>query len=283
MFRMILVLFLALFSQWGQAKQVDENIKDYLVYANVYQWYGQLDTDQDWHEKQPQAVIDFSEYPQGRWQTGAHHILDIAAITDKAGTGSDAVSHQVRVTLEFYPANPNAEQVVGQYLEQVITFDSSNNRVLKVETQLNEQDDFESRYIPSAETNLIRSFLYRWTQGLDEPGSERLSHWFAADAKVELAEANIDTIAAYQIQLSEQGLTQSRRAMRNLLITPSGAGQFQLEFEYQWSAFNAQGENEIANIGVSIRLTVIDGKVQIKAYKEQYLAPKTDLGAEIRC
>lgn len=283
MLRMILLLFLALFSQWGQAKQTDENIKDYLVYANVYQWYGELDTDQSWQEKHPQAVIDFSEYLQGHWQAGAHHILEISAVTDSVETEGDALSNQVRVVLEFYPENPNAEPVLGQYLAQLLTFDSSNNRVLKVETQFNEQDDFESSYIPSAETNLIRSFLYRWTQGLDEPGSDLLSRWFAADAKVELAETNISTIAAYQTQLSEQGLIQSRRVMKNLRIMPMGAQQYQLEFEYQWSALNAQGENEMANIGVSVELTVVDGKVLILVYREQYLAPKTDLGAEIKC
>ncbi|MFT7365530.1 MAG: hypothetical protein ACI9OW_000410 [Marinobacter psychrophilus] len=142
-------------------------------------------------------------------------------------------------------------------MQQLVTFDHNLQQVLKVETELNEKDDFESRYIASASTNLIRAFLYSWTQGLDEPGSASLSHWLASDAQVTLTEDQI--------------------------ISPLDKQQYHVDFEYQWSALNAQGENEIANIGVSMRLSVIDGKVLMQVYTEQYLAPKTDLGAEVCC
>lgn len=280
MLRMIMLLMFAALSPWCQAESADNDAKDYLIYANVYQWYGELDTSQHWRELQPQAVVDLQEYPQGKWQAGAHHILNIATI-DLAASAQTVAQTQVRVTVEFYLKGKDDEAVIGRYLNQVLTFE--HQKIVRVHTELNELDDFESNYIASADTNLIRGFLYRWTQGLDEPGSTALNHWLAADAKIELAEAGINNINDYQVSLSEQGLVQSRRAMRNLKITPLGNAKYQLEFEYQWSALNAQGENEMANIGVLIGLTVIEGKLQIQTYKEQYLAPKTDLGAEIKC
>jgi hypothetical protein len=283
MLKMIYVVLLAIFCQTATAEQADENIKDYLIHASVYQWYGELDSNENWRNSHPQAVLDFKEYPHKSWQKGAHQILDIAPIIEDEASNTQATSHRVRVTLEFYPAVEGSDHVTGQYVQQLVTFSLKTQQVLKVETEFNEQDDFESRYIASADTNLIRAFLYSWTQGLDEPSSVSLTHWLISDAQVTLAEPQINTIDAYQALLRSQGLSQSRRVIKNLKISPLNEDQYQVEFEYQWSALNAQGENEIANIGVSISLTVTDGKVQIKAYKEQYLAPKTDLGAEIKC
>jgi hypothetical protein len=71
--------------------------------------------------------------------------------------------------------------------------------------------------------------------------------------------------------------------IRNLKISPLDEQQYQVEFEYQWSAINGDGETKIADIGVPLRLSVVDGKVSVHIYTEQYLTPKTDLGAEVRC
>ncbi|MBB1270695.1 hypothetical protein [Shewanella sp. SR44-3] len=302
MLRVMILLVLACVSQSVYSTEL---IKDYLVNAQVYQWYGDLDASQMWREKYPSAKVDLQEYSQGQpqgqsqgqWQPGAHHILDITPLPENT-----PFITQVRVTLEFYPQEIHREKVVGYYLQQLLSFDQRsgdfNLSLQRVETESIEQDDFESRFMPSSDSNLIRGFLYRWAQGLDEPETDNLSVWLAQNAKISLAEAQIATIADYQAYLAGLGLTQSRRAMKNLQINPLvateisdieaaqntvGAKAYQVEFEYQWSALNAQGETEMANIGVVIRLTVEQGKVQIQFYQEQYLAPKTDLGAEIRC
>lgn len=298
-----------------------EFIKDYLINAQVYTWYGELDASQQWHEKYPNAKVDLKEYaqelPQGlsqggpleqaHWQAGAHHILDISPLPESAPGFT-----QVRVTVEFYPQADNDEPVQGYYLQQLLSFEQQNPssspslnpsfspRLSKVETEFIEQDDFGSRFISSSDTNLIRGFLYRWTQGLDEPETDNLSLWLSPEAKLALAEAQITSIVDYQVYLSGLGLTQSRRAIKNLQIQPVSAAkaisaeqdsiegrhsrvEYRVEFEYQWSALNGEGEIEMANIGVVIYLHVQHGRVQVKGYQEQYLAPKTDLGAEIRC
>jgi hypothetical protein len=257
MLKVMSIFFLIIACQTATAQQVDKNTKNYLIYASVYQWYGELDSNENWRKDHPQVVLDFKEYPLNSWEKGAHRILDIAPLADNPASDTLPAGHRVRVTLEFYPATAGADHVTGQYVQQLVTFDHNLQQVLKVETELNEKDDFESRYIASASTNLIRAFLYSWTQGLDEPGSASLSHWLASDAQVTLTEDQI--------------------------ISPLDKQQYHVDFEYQWSALNAQGENEIANIGVSMRLSVIDGKVLMQVYTEQYLAPKTDLGAEVRC
>jgi hypothetical protein len=283
MLKVMSIFFLIIACQTATAQQVDKNTKDYLLYASVYQWYGELDSNENWRKDHPQVVLDFKEYPQNSWKKGAHRILDIAPTADNPASDTPPASHRVRVTLEFYPATAGADHVVGQYVQQLVTFDHNLQQVLKVETELNEKDDFESRYIASASTNLIRAFLYSWTQGLDKPGSASLSHWLASDAQVTLAEDQIISLSDYKAQIKAQGLTQIRRVIKNLRISPLDKQRYQVDFEYQWSAINAQGENEIANIGVSMRLSVIDGKVIMQVYTEQYLAPKTDLGAEVRC
>jgi hypothetical protein len=292
-----------------------ELIKDYLINSQVYTWYGQLDASQQWREQYPNAKVDLKEYAQARpqglsqaqsqvhWQAGAHHILDISLLP-----GSTPLLTQVRVTAEFYPQANNDEAVRGYYLQQLLSFEpqhhssspSLNLSLSKVETELIEQDDFSSRFIASSDTNVVRGFLYRWTQGLDEPDSDNLSLWLSPEAKLALAEAQITSIVDYQAYLAGLGLIQSRRSIKNLQIQPVGeekaisaeqdgiAGkhsrvEYRVEFEYQWSALNGEGETEMANIGVVIYLHVRQGKVSVLEYREQYLAPKTDLGAEIRC
>jgi hypothetical protein len=290
-----------------------ELIKDYLINAQVYTWYGELDASQQWREKYPNAKVDLKEYApelirgqsqgepleQAHWQAGAHHILDISPLPESA-----PLLTQVRVTVEFYPQANNDEPVQGYYLQQLLSFEqqnpSSSPSLSKVETESIEQDDFSSRFIASSDTNLIRGFLYRWTQGLDEPETDNLSLWLSPEAKLALAEAQITSIADYQAYLGGLGLTQSRRAIKNLQIQPMSEEkaisaeqdsiegrhsrmEYRVEFEYQWSAINGEGETEMANIGVVIYLHVQQGRVQVKGYQEQYLAPKTDLGAEIRC
>jgi hypothetical protein len=283
MLKVMSIFFLIIACQTATAQQVDKNTKNYLIYASVYQWYGELDSNENWRKDHPQVVLDFKEYPLNSWEKGAHRILDIAPLADNPASDTLPAGHRVRVTLEFYPATAGADHVTGQYVQQLVTFDHNLQQVLKVETELNEKDDFESRYIASASTNLIRAFLYSWTQGLDKPGSASLSHWLASDAQVTLAEDQIISLSDYKAQIKAQGLTQIRRVIKNLRISPIDKQRYHVDFEYQWSALSAQGENEIANIGVSMRLSVIDGKVLMQVYTEQYLAPKTDLGAEVRC
>jgi hypothetical protein len=283
MLRVIGILLLAAVYQTATAQQDDEKAKDYLVYASVYQWYGELDSNENWRQNHPQVTLDFEEYPQNNWTQGAHQILDIAPVSEDSASNNPLAGHQVRVTLEFYPAVADSDHVTGQYMQQLITFSPDYQQVLKVETEMNERDDFESRYIASADTNLIRAFLYSWTQGLDEPDTASLTQWLASDAQVNLAETQIAGISGYQAHMQAQGLTQSRRVIRNLKISPLDEQQYQVGFEYQWSAINGDDETEIADIGVSLRLSVVDGKVLMHVYTEQYIAPKTDLGAEVRC
>jgi hypothetical protein len=293
----------------------DELIKDYLINAQVYTYYGELDASQQWREKYPNAKVDLQEYaqenskgrspsqPQAHWQAGAHHILDISPLPENT-----PLLTQVRITVEFYPQANNDEPVQGYYLQQLLSFEHHNHSsspslnsslnlsLSKVETEFIEQDDFGSRFIASSDTNLIRGLLYRWTQGLDEPDTDNLSLWLSPEAKLALAEKEITSIVGYQAYLAGLGLTQSRRAIKNLqiqavseegVISVEQEGiegrDYRVEFEYQWSALNGEGETEMANIGVVIHLHIQQGKVRINRYQEQYLPPKTDLGAEIRC
>jgi len=56
-----------------------------------------------------------------------------------------------------------------------------------------------------------------------------------------------------------------------------------VNLEYQWTAINSQGETELARLSVTMVIVLHDGVALIQSYQSQYLAPETDLGAEIRC
>ncbi|WP_273251911.1 hypothetical protein [Marinobacter psychrophilus] len=47
MLKVMSIFFLIIACQTATAQQVDKNTKDYLNYASVYQWYGELDSNEN--------------------------------------------------------------------------------------------------------------------------------------------------------------------------------------------------------------------------------------------
>jgi len=149
---------------------------DYLVQSRVYQWYGALD-----QGKLPTSLMDsdsgadLAEYPNASPVPGAHHILAIEQLGDDKG----------RLTLEVeaeYQARDSAPGE-GRYLVQTLVLDSNSLRLLSSDTQVNDLDDLSGEFRPVAEQHLIRALIYRWTQALDLPGSDKLEAMLAPQAR----------------------------------------------------------------------------------------------------
>lgn len=188
------------------------------------------------------------------------------------------------MSLEFLPPSPG-DMTRGHYLEVTMHFDAAM-ALTALTTEVHEQDDFDSRFRPSAESNLIRALIYRWTAQLDSPGTLHPQGLppFTKTASFIAPEKGINNPAAYLNHLNSLQLKSSRREIKNLILQ-SGAepGEYQVSFEYQWRAQNARGEEELSQIQVDMTLVVTDGQAVISAYRERFLPPVTDLGAEIRC
>ncbi|NMH66439.1 hypothetical protein [Shewanella salipaludis] len=272
---LLLFMTLAGFSSPGIA--ADEPV-DYSLHGAIYAWYGQLDlgtTPEQLITKDSQ--LDFAEYPQGKPTVGAHHILSIEPLPSEDGL------RRVEVTLEYLPWDPDNLEGNGHYLIQELSLTQDTLLVRSSQTTLDEVDDFISSYREASDHNLIRALIYRWTQTLDNPGRNSLQAMLSANASFQSPEAGIDEPAAYLAWLQAREDKQSRRVIKNLAITPLAPQEYQAQFEYQWTAINPQGETELAQVAVELRLRVHNGIAIITGYRERYLPPVTDLGAEIRC
>lgn len=267
-----------------------EPLKDYRLEAAVYQWYGALDSGTLFESgKGHKLPFTLPEY-QGTQGGGAHHILAITPLlTDtpiptaepQANSGSPL---RASVSLEFLPPSPG-DMTRGHYLEVTMHFDAAL-ALTALTTEAHEQDDFDSRFRPSADSNLIRALIYRWTAQLDSPGTPYPMGLppFTQDASFIAPEKGIDNAADYLGYLASLQHQSSRREIKNLILQSSAEpGEYRVSFEYQWRAQNARGEEELSQIQVDMTLVVTNGQAVISAYRERFLPPVTDLGAEIRC
>lgn len=254
-----------------------EIARDYAINAAVYQWYGKLDQGQIPPElTTADASISLPEY-NGQPSGGAHHLLSVEL--------ADIDNHQQRVdvTLEFLPHSLNGE-TQGHYLEAELYFDSQSLKLSALRPRVHEIDDFNSNYRSASDTNLIRALIFRWTEQLDNP-----AHIFAVAGHMGVngftaAETGPADARAYLDYLSALQYAKSRREIKNLNFNPTEqAGVYRVEFEYQWRAWNALGEEELAQIAVQMTVVIEDGEAHARDYRETYLPPVTDLGAEIRC
>lgn len=266
-----------------------EPLKDYRLEAAVYQWYGALDSGTAPASGEQAVAVTLPEY-QGTQGGGAHHILAITplpaatplpATTPAARDGSPL---QASVSLEFLPPSPG-DMTRGHYLEVTLSFDAAM-ALTAHSTEVHEQDDFDSRFRPSADTNLIRALIYRWTAQLDAPGTRYPNALppFTNGASFITPERGINTAEAYLSYLENLQHQSSRREIKNLILQSSvQPGEYQVSFEYQWRAQNARGEEELSQLQVDMTLILQDGQAKISAYRERFLPPVTDLGAEVRC
>lgn len=268
--------------------------KDYVLYGAIYAWYGQLDmlgvSERDVLIEK--GINDFSYLKTEQGLPGAHHILNINLLDDNAH------QMQAEVTLDYYyPVSSQDSAHQGQtrgalparYLVQRLTLEKDPLRVIDSHNIINELDDYPSRFIPSAERNLIRALLYQWTDLLDHPEGANvhaaIDEWIDINANFQGAELNVIEPHQYFFLLEALGHSFSRREIKNVRIIPlaNEASTYQVLFEYQWTVLNSFGEQELAQIGVSLKVNIVDTRAVIQEYEEVYLPPVTDLGAEIRC
>ncbi|MBE8168439.1 MAG: hypothetical protein HAW66_08750 [Shewanella sp.] len=247
-----------------------ENKLDYQLQSSVYAWYGQLDIAQQKNNK-----------------NGAHHLLSITPLGEKDGLT------EVEVELEYLPKkNEGTEstEITGHYQIQKILINPITAQVNNTEMVLDEVDDFTSRYRSSSDSNLIRAFIYRWSQLLDNTSigqsanSKLWQQLFAVKAIFTPEESQINSLTEYLSNLSSLKMKSSRHEIKNLSIRAQELeNHYNIDFEYQWKIINQYGENELAQLGVEIEVEIKNGQVIIHLYKAKYLPPVTDLGAEIRC
>ncbi|WP_298770154.1 hypothetical protein [uncultured Shewanella sp.] len=268
--------------------------KDYVLYSAVYAWYGQLDIagipEQD--VLIGKGVNDFSYLQTEQGLSGAHHILNINLLDDNEH------QMQVEVTLDYYyqvSSQDTAYQgqssaaLPARYLVQRLILEKDPLGVIDSHNVINELDAYPSRFIPSAERNLIRGLLYQWTDLLDHPEEVNvhaaIDEWVDINANFQGAELNVIEPHHYFFLLEALGHRFSRREIKNVRIIPleNEASTYQVHFEYQWMVLNSFGEKELAQIGVRLKVKIVDKRAVIKEYEEVYLPPVTDLGAEIRC
>ncbi|QQX79489.1 hypothetical protein JK628_18470 [Shewanella sp. KX20019] len=281
----IYLLLTLLFVNVSTFANADEQRKNYALNGAIYQWYGQLDRGilpTDLVSKssidQP-SLFDSSYYQNGQIVAGAHHLLQITPIT------KDSQHTQVEVTFEFYHYDEEQTRVTGRYVIQSLTLENDNLSLVSSQNITNELDDFESKYIPSSDNNLIRSLVYRWTNSLDKPGSVNIKQLITASAPFKAAETSVASAKQYPLYLASLNFSDSRRVIKNLQISKQviAQGRYSVSYEYQWTAINAEGELELAQVGVNLSVDVANGIAVISDFWEEYLPPVTDLGAEIRC
>ncbi|RYV00663.1 hypothetical protein SOPP22_17815 [Shewanella sp. OPT22] len=255
---------------------------DYQLQGKVYQWYGFLDQSQ--YVIPDSTSVDYGEYKNADRTAGAHHIL---TITPEANDNGKQI---IEVELEYLSKPNSGKTVVGQYVIQSLSLDLKTNKITASKTELNEFDNFESNYRSASQSNLIKAFIYEWTDHTDKLSEGKsvsttvLLKAFGANTTFSPEESRISNAKQYLSVIAKQGYKQSRRAIKNLNIQPHEDHQtYTASFQYVWNALNHNGENELAQMGLELEIKFVDGKVHIVSYKAKYLPPVTDLGAEIRC
>ena len=259
----------------------NNSVIDYQLQSTVYHWYGVLDKPE--LPIPTSADVDLKEYQNQQRVAGAHHILTITPVSQKNDT------QIVEVELEFLPKDMSKTQVIGQYVIQQLTIDTQLQQVTASKTELNEFDDFNSNYRDAGNLNLIKSFVFGWTQTLDKlsegkPVSTRLVNRFAAKSEFSAEENAAENPAQYIAIIKKQDYLQSRRAIKNLNIRRvKGSNAYTVSYQYVWNATNHDNESELAQVGIELKITIENGEIKIESYQAKYLPPVTDLGAEIRC
>ena len=259
----------------------DASITDYQLQSTIYDWYGKLDKPE--LNLPASATVDLKEYPNGQRTAGAHHILSITPTSRSNGKQS------VEVELEFLAHDSTKAEVVGQYVIQNLLIDAKNQRVVSSKTELNEFDDFTSNYRDAGDLNLIKSLVFGWTHILDKLSegqivSTKLLEKFASESGFSAEESTAVNPQQYLEIVKTQNYKQSRRAIKNLNIRQSDDNStYLVSYQYVWNASNHDNENELAQVGIELQVSIVNGKVKIQSYKAKYLPPVTDLGAEIRC
>ena len=240
------------------------DLPQYDLHSVIYQWYGALDA-------------------KGPAQSSSHHLLNIGQ-PRKAGSGEQA-QVEVDVQLESQDKRIGENPYPGSYEEHVLRISSDLKQVLASQTTFYSIDDFDSKYRPSRAINLIKSLVYAWTHGLDSYDSETLEQLLLPSSKFIAAEAEVQQAAEYAPYLLSLNYLKNHRSLSKLVIEAANEGldNYHVTFEYQWWAVNQQGNTELAQIAVEIQVQIIAGEALIRFYKEVYLAPITDAGAEVRC
>ncbi|WP_338589709.1 hypothetical protein VXM60_16085 [Shewanella khirikhana] len=276
------LLFLPLLCLISVAHAAEENGRDYAINAAVYQWYGKLDQGQiPATLTNTNAEISLPEYAQSP-AGGAHHLLSVT-LEDSDENPYDSRQQRVAVTLEFLPRS-NSGETRGHYLEAELVFDSQTLKLSSLTPQVHEIDDFDSRYRSASETNLIKALVFRWTEQLDNPATITPVAKQIGTQNFVAAEKGQADAAGYLGFLQSLHYVRSRREIKNLNLQPSEQpGMYRVGFEYQWRAWNAEGEEELAQIEVQMTVVIEHSEAQVLEYRETYLPPVTDLGAEIRC
>ncbi|MGB0895148.1 MAG: hypothetical protein ACPGUD_12140 [Parashewanella sp.] len=271
------LIFSLFFVAVAQVQAVETKI-DYQLQGAVYQWFGLLDqSNQAITTKNSQKVIKHLN------QKGAHHLLSITTVDRYPSTT------EVEVELEFLPKPSRAdEEIHGHYVIQTLLINPVTGEVSRSDILQNDIDDFTSRFRSSSDNNLIKGFLYHWTQLLDNASVANTDQPLqvknvTTNTRFNSEERNL-SVQDYIAQLQTLNAQSSRRAIKYLKITPAQAPHtFTVDYQYQWNLVNQDGEPELAQIGVTIKVMVKNGQVLVQEYKANYLPPVTDLGAEIRC
>ncbi|WP_372871485.1 hypothetical protein [Shewanella sp.] len=256
--------------------------RDYVINAFVYNWYGKLDTGRlPTDMMTADASIALPEIgdttPQSLAHVGAHHILSIKT------QSLDEALLPVDVTLEYLPLSATGLSR-GHYLEVRLYLEPGQLTLSRLETLVHEEDDFDSNYRSASELNLIRAMIFNWTAQLDNPDTQCDICPQIGVTTFEGAERGAKNANAYLAKLSTLGHSQSRREIKNLIITPATQpNNYSVSFEYQWRATNTASEQELAQIAVQMQVIIENGTARVMEYHESYLPPVTDLGAEIRC
>lgn len=275
------LLILVSFLDYSLLASANSSVSDYQLQSTIYHWYGLLDKPE---LNLPAAVkLDLGEYKGNQRVAGAHHILSLTPISHMNG------KTKVKIELEFLPKLTDTSEVIGQYVIQQLTIDTTNKQILSSETKVNEVDDFSSNYREAGDFNLIKSFVYGWTHTLDKLSegktvSTEVVKKFTSQVEFTAEEAAAETPAQYIKLVKTQNYQQSRRAVKNLNIRKQKqSDQYRISYQYVWNATNHDNENELAQVGVELTISIVNGEVQILRYQAEYLPPVTDLGAEIRC
>lgn len=229
--------------------------------AAIYQWYGKLDT-----------IMNAS-----------HHLLSIGQ-PRHVGQG-DQAHVEVNVQLESQERRLGQSHYPGHYEEQVLHISGTLERVLHSQSVLYSLDDFDSKYRPSRANNLIKALVFSWTHGLDTYDESALQRHLLVNSTFVAAELRVQKLIDYVPYLRSLNYLKNHRNLNKLNIETLNIEQdtYRVTYEYQWWAVNQQGESELAQMAVEMQVQIIAGRAMISLYKETYLAPITDAGAEVRC
>mgnify|MGYP000117595325 FL=1 len=266
---LLCVLAIGVFANPAFAKSTE----DYDVLAAVYGLFAQLDAGDPLNEEFYWLVNQESVQH-------AHHVLKTTV------QHVDASSVKVAVSFEYQFLIPSEKASPARYLEQVIVFTKNAlglpDKVVSIQTLVDETDNFNSVFIPSKDQNLIRSLLYDWTYRINEPGQWSLNHLAPNPDTFTSAEPDVFGTDTYLQALKKLNYVSSRRTIQNLVIKPMDDA-YLVSFEYIWHGQPQEGIEELARQSQKWKVEIQKDRAVVVEFEEKYLTPVTDLGAEIRC